>query len=250
MSQELANQGFPRTKLPGCTVPADFVSTCGDMNNEYVFSDPLYGPQSWVYDLMRVPDVWRMGYTGQGVHLRINDGGTDSNHPDIAANFNASLSCSHWLPPNDFSEGYSHGTFTAAIAAGAANNDYCSAGVAPDVTLSACRVLGPEDVVPIADETIDGSYLLAGDINSNSWGADGCMRVQNRRRRRLQEDTTTPMCPFSPNARPCAETSACFGLDWSILTNLTTATDFNNTGCLNDISRYCSENLEDDPILW
>jgi len=233
---------LPLPTFLGCTTDDNnLVDRCENIRDDYLWPDPFYGSQKWVYDLMSVKQVWEeLGYTGKGIHVRINDGGTDSNHPDLAPNFDPSLSCSHWMPSTDTdSLAYSHGTHCAAIATGAAN-DVCSTGIAPEATLSACRVIGTEDVVPLATaEMEDASYLLAGDINSNSWGADGCLTLS---RRRLQSRE----CPFQQNAEPCSEESSCAGVDWDdVVLN-----PGNYSTCELEVVSYCQSNLERDPLAW
>ena len=37
--------------------------------------DAAYLAQSWVYDLIKIKTAWQQGYSGKGVHIRINDDG-------------------------------------------------------------------------------------------------------------------------------------------------------------------------------
>lgn len=127
----------------------DYVSTCNDETNTNanintnIFNDPLYDGQSWVYRLIRVEPVWGSGITGAGIHIRINDRGVEANHSEFAGRFDVEASCQDYAPLSD----NDHGTKCAAIAAASADNGLCSAGIAPDASVSACRITGTVDSV-------------------------------------------------------------------------------------------------------
>jgi subtilase family serine protease len=51
------------------------------------FADvPNLGGEDWGADLVKAPEVWAKGYTGQGVIVAVIDTGVDYNHPDLNAN--------------------------------------------------------------------------------------------------------------------------------------------------------------------
>jgi len=121
----------------------------------------------------------------------------------------------------------SHGTACAALAA-ASGNGACSVGMAPDATLSGCRIIGGGG--GFDTEGDDKYFYLYGnqenmDISSNSYGIDACHRQS--RRRHLQS------CPFSQadDDSPCGSKSACTDSDWSVALS---------ASCQRDIARYCS----------
>ncbi|MBH8551586.1 S8 family serine peptidase [Nostocaceae cyanobacterium CENA357] len=51
------------------------------------FADVLnLGGENWGADLIKAPEVWAKGYTGQGIVVAVVDSGVDRNHPDLKAN--------------------------------------------------------------------------------------------------------------------------------------------------------------------
>jgi subtilisin family serine protease len=219
-------------KVPACS-SEDYrsVSCVADAAN--VFNDLLYTEQSWVYDLIDVQPVWRRGITGKGVHIRINDVGVDGNHPELSARFDKEGSCEQYLP---YYSGAAHGTTCAAIAAGEADNDECSAGIAPGATVSSCAILTwPYNPTP---EASDGySHLAHGieyvDISSNSWNRDACGNAgRHRIPRTLLHD-----CPFPRDAA----LSPCF----HCLDEELTLTTEPGTECIDAINRFCYNEYEE-----
>mmetsp|Transcript_17514 Transcript_17514/g.27048 ORF Transcript_17514/g.27048 Transcript_17514/m.27048 type:complete len:796 (+) Transcript_17514:120-2507(+) len=192
---------------------ASYVTTCdAETNNNNVFNDPLYSGQSWIYDLIRIQGVWKDGITGSGIHIRINDRGVDHLHPDLADNFDTEASCAVYGVESIEED---HGTTCAAISAASANNNECAVGIAPNATLSSCRVLGEAKTPEVVDYQFLSHNLERLDISSNSWGIDACQR-RDYRRRQLDEDARDNVCPFMPfgEGSPCTQ-SACRFVDWS-----------------------------------
>ncbi|QLE54695.1 CARDB domain-containing protein [Nostoc sp. TCL26-01] len=51
------------------------------------FADvPNLGGDDWAADMVKAPEVWAKGYTGQGVIVAVIDSGVDYTHPDLSAN--------------------------------------------------------------------------------------------------------------------------------------------------------------------
>ena len=51
------------------------------------FADvPNLGGRNWGADLIKAPEVWAKGYTGQGITVAVVDSGVDRNHSDLSAN--------------------------------------------------------------------------------------------------------------------------------------------------------------------
>ncbi|QSJ21056.1 S8 family serine peptidase [Nostoc sp. UHCC 0702] len=51
------------------------------------FADvPDLGSRNWGADLIKAPEVWAKGYTGQGITVAVVDSGVDRNHRDLSAN--------------------------------------------------------------------------------------------------------------------------------------------------------------------
>ena len=134
----------------------------------------------------------------------------------------------------------SHGTLCASIAA-ASGNDFCSVGIAPNATVSACRILDPGSFSvfgpSLAVETYNSSYLYLYmenmHVSSNSYGRDVCHSERSRHNSSLQ------MCPFTSTAAfsPCSA-SACANVNW----NHPTA----SADCEQYFMTYCENKFEED----
>lgn len=119
-----------------------------------------------------VVPVWD-DYTGKGVTVGIYDSGVQYTHPDLAANYDASL---HTRVAGtvmdqlstDFSVPFNaHGTAVAGIVAETANNGIGGAGVAYGATLSGADVLG------VPTQTIQDAMMAQQDrydVVNHSWG--------------------------------------------------------------------------------
>ncbi len=101
-------------------------------------SDDEYTSRQWGLRKVRAEGAWAAG-TGKGITIAIVDTGVDRTHEDLKGKF---------VPGYDFvdddadpSDEKGHGTHVAGIAAARANNDVGIAGVAPEATLMAIRVL-------------------------------------------------------------------------------------------------------------
>lgn len=215
-------------KYPGCPSTSDWQQTCEPASPDNVFTDPLYDSMKWVFDIIKVEEVWRQGITGAGIHVRVNDVGVDGNHVEFAANFDVEHSCESYLPLNYTAD--DHGTASASIIGAIQNNGACSVGVAPDVTISACNI---GESVPSASELFT-THLEVVDIINNSWGPIPCSDIKTRQ----QQDSLKQMaCPFLPDhpESPCEECGATFE---QVLTE----------ECESSIVKYCKSNYEDDPV--
>eukprot|EP00539_Tryblionella_compressa_P008268 CAMPEP_0178775504 /NCGR_PEP_ID=MMETSP0744-20121128/24230_1 /TAXON_ID=913974 /ORGANISM="Nitzschia punctata, Strain CCMP561" /LENGTH=842 /DNA_ID=CAMNT_0020432491 /DNA_START=72 /DNA_END=2600 /DNA_ORIENTATION=+ len=172
-----------------CTDPQSYLSggdVCSLSPDDNFFSDPLFDGQKWVYDMIRVEPVWQRGYFGKGVRIRINDYGVDLDHDEFQGRIDSNASCDVALPVDGDLE--SHGTAVASILGGAANNDKCAAGIAPEVSMSSCNIFAEGVPLSVLSEKLDTF-----DISQNSWALPGCAnRVLGERNRQLQ----TESCPF------------------------------------------------------
>ena len=139
----------------------------------------------WGNDLIKVPEVWSQGFTGEGVVVAVIDSGVDIDHEDLAANiwinedevaddgidndgngyvddiygwnFGSGQDNNEVTPGND-SDSQDHGTHVAGIIA-AQDNDIGITGVAPDAELMVLRM---GDIVT-GDDGV-GYYDNAGDL--------------------------------------------------------------------------------------
>lgn len=88
---------------------------------------------------MNVAPAWERGYTGKGVVVSILDDGIQTNHPDLAANYdqNASYDINgndDDPMPRDNGDN-KHGTRCAGEVAAVAFNQYCGVGVAYNASI-------------------------------------------------------------------------------------------------------------------
>lgn len=98
----------------------------------------------WGHDAVDAIEAWEAGFFGAGVRVAVLDDGIDSDHPDLAPNFNAGLSTSfvpgqtyEYAVPGDV---FSHGTHVSGTIA-AADNGLGTIGVAPQAELVMVKVL-------------------------------------------------------------------------------------------------------------
>jgi subtilisin family serine protease len=125
---------------------------------------------SWNLDLIKAPESWVQGYTGQGIIVAVIDTGVNYNHPDLAENIwmNAGEIANNGIDddrngfiddvrgwsfvdtdtndPMDFdgSDNIGHGTHVAGTIA-ALNNSFGTTGVAPNAKIMPIRVIGGSD---------------------------------------------------------------------------------------------------------
>lgn len=109
-----------------------------------------------------------MGYTGKGVHVRVNDDGVDANHAEFEGRFDVENSCDVYLPDTENDPEASHGTACASIIGAAGDNDVCAVGIAPDVTISAC--FQSNEATDEQDAAMLRTKMTNVHISSNSWG--------------------------------------------------------------------------------
>lgn len=169
-------------------VPPD---ATGD-NYNMDFNDPLYPKQWYLYNDgqnggtsgmdMNVIPVWKLGYTGKGIHVTIVDDGVDGTHPDLQLNFdiNASYDFNNRSRGNEDKDPHpddsvekgsenAHGTRCAGEVAAAANNSICGVGIAYEAGIGGMRILDG-----VVTDSMEAEALLYNnnyiDIYSCCWG--------------------------------------------------------------------------------
>lgn len=226
-----------------CSTADEFIqNSCSDSNENNYFQDPLYSAQRWVYDMINLQKVWNRGYKGLGVRVRINDSGVDATHPEFEGRFDLEASCSSYLPKlSETSENPRHGTAVAGIVGAAADNDLCSVGVAPEVTLSSC------DVFTSRDDMLSEGQLSMYDISQNSFGENACeprSDISGRRRQQASREMQQE-CPFkydssqayiSPVVESPCDVCESFGSGTAV-----------TIACEMAIVRHCTYFYEEDP---
>ncbi|MFQ5941419.1 MAG: S8 family serine peptidase, partial [Nitrososphaerales archaeon] len=165
-------------------------------NNRYLvptslaeISDPDYSKQRSHYDMIGIPNSWRLGMGGTNVLVAVLDSGIDIDHPDLGANiwinddscddrrdndsngfvddcygWNFSHSSNNiWDEGGRWPQCNGHGTHVAGII-GAVSNLEGGLGVAPDVTLMPLKVSANEliegETVCVATEAIVAKAVI------------------------------------------------------------------------------------------
>ncbi|XP_027840816.2 uncharacterized protein LOC114122374 isoform X2 [Aphis gossypii] len=145
------------------------------------FPDPLFVDQWYLnggakggFD-MNIGPAWQKGYTGKGVVVSILDDGVQTNHPDLAMNYDKAAS---WdindddddPSPRDDGDN-KHGTRCAGEVAAVAFNEFCGVGIAYNAKIGGVRMLDGvvNDVVEAKALSLNINYI---DIYSASWGPE------------------------------------------------------------------------------
>ncbi len=150
--------------------------------------DPLF-PDQWhllntgqtggtVGEDVRVTSVWD-SYRGRGVNIAIVDDGLEHRHPDLAPQYDPSISFDFIgndpdpSPSPIFAVGDDHGTAVAGVAAAQGFNMVGVTGSAPDATLGGLRLISSEFGNQLTDLITARSLSFRNDvidIYNNSWG--------------------------------------------------------------------------------
>ncbi|XP_049311526.1 furin-like protease 2 isoform X2 [Bactrocera dorsalis] len=146
-----------------------------------IFPDPLFKEQWYLNGGakdgldMNIGPAWQKGYTGKGVVVSILDDGIQTNHPDLAQNYDPDASFDingNDSDPTPQDNGDNkHGTRCAGEVAAVAFNNYCGVGVAYNASIGGVRMLDGKvnDVVEAQALSLNPSHI---DIYSASWGPE------------------------------------------------------------------------------
>ncbi|XP_036319239.1 furin-like protease 2 isoform X3 [Rhagoletis pomonella] len=149
-----------------------------------IFPDPLFKEQWYLVSDnggakdgldMNIGPAWQKGYTGKGVVVSILDDGIQTNHPDLAQNYDPDASFDingNDSDPTPQDNGDNkHGTRCAGEVAAVAFNNYCGVGVAYNASIGGVRMLDGKvnDVVEAQALSLNPSHI---DIYSASWGPE------------------------------------------------------------------------------
>ncbi|XP_028173178.1 furin-like protease 1, partial [Ostrinia furnacalis] len=150
-------------------------------DSKFQLNDPKW-PHMWYLNRgggldMNVIPAWREGITGKGVVVTILDDGLETDHPDLAANYDPMASYdvnSHDSDPQpryDMIDSNRHGTRCAGEVAATANNSLCAVGVAFGARVGGVRMLDGDvtDAVEARSLSLNPQHV---DIYSASWGPD------------------------------------------------------------------------------
>jgi subtilisin family serine protease len=136
-------------------------------------ADPYYPIQNQFSLIGDIEAVWD-DYTGAGVRIGLYDDGIDYTHPDLAANYDASLHFTYGgITYDPFPEqtANAHGTAVGGIIAAVGNNGLGGAGVAWEATLTGVDFLYELQYFTNTTVMLEALRWAANfDIMSNSWG--------------------------------------------------------------------------------
>ncbi|MCH2115059.1 MAG: S8 family serine peptidase [Pirellulales bacterium] len=124
---------------------------------------------------INVAPAWQLGYTGEGVVVAVIDSGTQTDHPDLAANIDPLLQFDALVQDGDanpdvaFDPDNAHGTAVAGIIAAVADNGLGGTGVAPGAQIVPIRLIdsGLSDQAFVDAFRYETNQI---DITNNSWG--------------------------------------------------------------------------------
>ncbi|CAJ1939103.1 unnamed protein product [Cylindrotheca closterium] len=161
------------------------------------FNDPDV-VQDWIFQMINIYPVWEKGIFGKDIRIRVNDEGVDYRHVEFQNRFDTDASCRVFDAYFDErTRTYrNHGTVVASIIGAGGNNAQCAVGIAPEVILSSCTVVGAPVLDLTARDHSYPSYKLDGiHISHNSLGNIPCRSKQ-------QADMTITFpnsnrCPFT-----------------------------------------------------
>lgn len=142
----------------------DAAAAVGKAAGQSTFADvPNLGGNNWGADLVKAPEAWAKGYTGQGVVVAVLDTGVDYNHEDLKDNIwtNSKEITGNGIDDdgdgfiddvhgwnfvdnnNDVLDKYGHGTHVSGTIAGE-NNDIGVTGIAYNAKIMPVKVLGDD----------------------------------------------------------------------------------------------------------
>jgi bacillopeptidase F len=152
---------------------------------------PIYelaAAPEWNLAAIRAPELWALGYTGQGVVVANMDTGVDIDHPDLQTRWRGGMNS--WYDPNGEHDtphdADGHGTATMGVMVGG-DAGGTAIGVAPGATWIAVKIFNDLGQAPLSAVHQGFQWLLdpdgdpgtddAPDVVNNSWGDDnvnGC----------------------------------------------------------------------------
>ncbi|XP_059609032.1 furin-like protease 2 [Phlebotomus argentipes] len=152
-----------------------------DTGQHNIFPDPLFKEQWYLNGGakdgldMNVGPAWQKGYTGKNVVVSILDDGIQTNHPDLALNYDPDASYdingndSDPMPQDNGDN--KHGTRCAGEVAAVAFNNYCGVGIAYNASIGGVRMLdgSVNDAVEAKALGLNPDHI---DIYSASWGPE------------------------------------------------------------------------------
>ena len=143
-------------------------------------SASMGGATGWNLDAVGAPQLWQLGWTGQGVVVATLDSGVDADHPDLAPAYRGGTNS--WFDPHGENamphDVSGHGTHVMGLIVGG-NNSGDPIGMAPDASWIAAKIFNNagtttlsvihESLQWVLDPDADPGTDDAPDIVNNSW---------------------------------------------------------------------------------
>ncbi len=136
----------------------------------------------WNLDAIHAPDLWALGYIGQGIVVANMDSGVDINHPDLAPRWRGGSNSwydVHGQHPDIPFDAAGHGTRSMGLMVAGDATGF-ALGVAPGARWIAVKVWDDAGDAQISDFTLSFQWLLDPDgdpstddaphVINNSWG--------------------------------------------------------------------------------
>lgn len=141
------------------------------------------GPALWNHDLIKVSDLWREGFVGEGIVIASMDAGVDAQHPDLVSSWRGGANswfdayAQYDLPHDGHPQ--SHGTRVMGVMVGGKASG-SQVGVAPGAKWISVKIFRDDLTATISAIHAGFQWLLdpdgdpstddAPDIVNNSWG--------------------------------------------------------------------------------
>jgi bacillopeptidase F len=139
------------------------------------------GAAEWNLSAVRAPELWALGYTGQGVVVASLDTGVDADHPDLAERWRGGANS--WYDPNGEHaipyDADGHGTQAMGLMVGGSAGG-TAIGVAPGAEWIAVKIYNDRGETTLSAIHLGFQWLLdpdgdpdtddAPDVVNNSWG--------------------------------------------------------------------------------
>jgi serine protease AprX len=155
--------------------PAAILDLANDPTVEAVWEDlPVHTMLDVSVPLLRTPQMWDLGFEGEGVKVAVVDTGIDAEHPDLEGRIIIAQDFTGTSP--EAKDGNGHGTHVASTIAGsgaASGGKYI--GVAPDAQLLVAKVLRDDGggMTSQVMAGVDWAVQQGAHVINLSLGADG-----------------------------------------------------------------------------
>lgn len=155
------------------------VSLVAPVEDERVTEDDFKVENEQSVPMTQAPDIWALGYRGEGIKLAVIDTGIDGSH-EIVKDASCASRIAGWkdyianvLTPYDDN---GHGTHVTGTSAGSTACGGRADGVAPKATILGVKFLSSSGSGSFANgmASLQWAFDNGADVTSNSWGSTSC----------------------------------------------------------------------------